>query len=128
MQDSPASVDHEREGIILELHGGEDPSEKIKQKAIVEFICSADTATDKKRGETSTNEDEDPPKDGDDMSGEEVGDGHGGTLKYYSWEMEGPVKVLRLQWTTKYACDDAKDSDSGSSSGHWGFFTWLIIM
>jgi hypothetical protein len=35
------------------------------------------------------------------------------------------VKTLRLEWRTKYACEDAPAPDGGS---HWGFFTWFIIM
>jgi hypothetical protein len=37
------------------------------------------------------------------------------------------VQTLRLEWRTKYACEDAPADDSNSSS-HWGFFTWFIIM
>ncbi|KAF1996364.1 hypothetical protein P154DRAFT_416157, partial [Amniculicola lignicola CBS 123094] len=37
------------------------------------------------------------------------------------------VKVLRLEWRTKWACKNApRDADNGSS--HWGFFTWFIII
>jgi len=138
MQDSPSSVDHEREGIILELNGGKDPSENIRQKAIIEFICSAEENSDVRRRDGISNradekkdddeDDTDDDKDEGDKSAEETSDEHGGKLKYYSWEMEGDMKVLRLQWFTKYACEDVKDPDDKSGSGRWGFFTWLIIV
>ncbi|KAF2714867.1 hypothetical protein K504DRAFT_12636 [Pleomassaria siparia CBS 279.74] len=36
------------------------------------------------------------------------------------------VRTLRLQWRTKYACEDTPSEGPGSSS--WGFFTWFIII
>lgn len=33
---------------------------------------------------------------------------------------------LRLDWRTKYACDNFEEK--GEASKSWGFFTWLIIM
>jgi hypothetical protein len=38
---------------------------------------------------------------------------------------EVKVQTLRLQWRTKYACEDAPPVDGGS---HWGFFGWFFIM
>ena len=35
--------------------------------------------------------------------------------------------VLRIRWKTVHACENNVDKDS-SRSGHWGFFTWFIIM
>lgn len=126
-----ASSDQKREGLQLEMHGGE--YQKQKQKAVVEFLCQNEASdkfrreqkdADVKEGEEGS-EDED---DDDDKDGQIVEDGHGGTLQYKSWGIEGGTKVLRLDWQTKYACEDSSSSSDSSKSGHWGFFTWFIIM
>ena len=36
--------------------------------------------------------------------------------------------VLKLDWLTRYACDDYLSGKKGDSSGAWGFFTWFIVM
>lgn len=37
--------------------------------------------------------------------------------------------VLKLDWKTRYACDTyLRDHEEEKAGGHWGFFTWLIIM
>lgn len=92
-----------------------------KQKAIVEFICIRQSEERRTMYGVSTAEDED-------RSGEETDDEHGGKIKILSWLDEEEAKVLRLQWDTQYACEDAKDGGGSSSSGHWGFFTWFILM
>ena len=128
MKSSSSSADREREGIRLQIGGGKDEDGK-KQKAIIEFLCSPNHKY------------EDPPKDtpevfaaeddeeGDGEQGsEEVDDEHGGRIKILSWNDEDEFKVLRLKWTTQYACEDAKDRGDNESAGHWGFFTWFILM
>ena len=128
MKSSASSADREREGIRLQIGGGKDKDGK-KQKAIIEFLCSPNHKY------------EDPPKDtpkfftaedeeeGDgEQGGGEVDDEHGGKIKILSWDDEDKVKVLRLEWTTQYACEDAKDRGDSESGGHWGFFTWFILM
>ena len=122
---SASSEDREKEGLRLEMGGGK--FENRKQKAIIEFLCLPD------RNDGVTRRDEildayDEDEKGDDDSGEETDDEHGGKLKLHSWKDEEDVKVLRLDWYTQYACEDAKDSGEVSNSGHWGFFTWFIIM
>lgn len=145
LKTSASNADREKEGLRLEMNGGK--FEKVKQKAIIEFICKPDAEDERKRRrdelhssntEERRDKDEDKDEDADDgdddeeedRSGEVTDDGHGGKLKYISWEPENDqTRVLRLQWDTKYACEDAKSSnDAKSSSGHWGFFTWFIIM
>lgn len=66
---------------------------------------------------------------------EENGDGEeedDASLKFLSYKSEGEGKnaidVLRLNWRTKYACEDEIEKTPTSSSNHWGFFTWFIIM
>jgi hypothetical protein len=51
------------------------------------------------------------------------------SLRFCGYDIEdGPkdkkIRTLRLEWRTKYACENVND-DGGS---HWGFFTWFIIM
>ena len=146
LKTSASNSDREKEGLRLEMSGPK--FEKVKQKAIIEFICKPDTDYDRKRRRSGSDffgvdnkaadEDKDPNEgadDGDDdeeedKSGEITDDGHGGKLKYISWDTEkDQTRVLRLQWDTKYVCEDAENlDDDKSSSGHWGIFTWFIIM
>ena len=111
--DSPA--DRKKEGVRLEVHGGK--YEGKKQKAFIDFICIP-----KQEGERILDDDD------KDRSGEEVDDEHGGNIKFMSWEDEGDAKALRLEWHTSYACEDAVAGNDRSSGGHWGFFTWFILM
>ena len=116
--DSPS--DREKEGVRLEVNGGNHRGKK--QKAFIEFICppkSEDKARD--LGYYHVAEEVD-------RSGKEVDDEHGGKIKFMSWEDEGDAKTLRLEWQTQYACEDAVESNDRSSGGHWGFFTWFILM
>ena len=115
MKSSESSADREREGIRLQIGGGRYDGED--QKAIVEFLCDA-----KKEDKISTAKNEEDHK-----YGNAVDDEHGGTIEILSWDDEDDAKVLRLEWNTPYACEDAKDGDS-SSGGGWGFFTWFILM
>lgn len=127
--DSPP--DREKEGLRLTMNGGKytENHKTVKQKAVVNFYCLPDGKTDetlRRRDEILAADDDDD--DGGDRSGEEVDDEHGGRIKLISWDMVEDIRVLSLEWHTKYACADAKDPEGGSSSGHWGFFTWFIIM
>lgn len=119
--DSPA--DREKEGVRLSIGGGKH--DKKDQKAFIDFICIP-KAEERRRelgNYLTTEEDEEV-----DRSGEEVDDEHGGKIKFRSWEDEGDAKALRLEWHTQYACEDAVEGNNKPSSGHWGFFTWFIIM
>lgn len=147
MKSSASNADKQKEGIRLEMKGGKD-SDDQEQKAIVEFLCDSSTRDERRRDFLVADDEEDDGKAGDgDREGEEVDDEHGGKLRLISWEVEQGTKVLRLDWTTKYGCEDVKDGKDGSSSGHWGeylalqglfgwevltwslgFFTWFIIM
>ena len=121
--DSPA--DREKEGVRLSVGGGKYGNKK--QKAFVDFICirKAEERRRELNHRMTAAEDEKP-------TAEEVDDGHGGKISFRSWEDEGEAKALRLDWHTQYACEDAiegnQGSKGGSSKGHWGFFTWFILM
>ena len=146
LKSSASNADKQNEGVRLEMHGGQDDDGQ-KQKAIVEFLCDTNKVDDKKRHMlTAEDEEDDGTGEDEDKKGEEVDDEHGGKLKLVSWDVEGGTKVLRLDWTTKYGCEDVKNDGKGSSKGHWGeflelqaltqgvltsslgFFTWFIIM
>lgn len=136
LKTSSSASDREKEGFRLALHGPKYPEKNgQKQKAVIEFLC-LDKAQEKKaekRGMVAARKDDDAEDGEEDHSatGEIADDGHGGTVKYIDYSMVGESKVLSLEWRTKYACEDAAKKgrdDKASSSGHWGFFTWFIIM
>lgn len=136
--DSPS--DRQKEGLRLLLHGAKYPPTKSgkKQQAIIDFLCDRKEQDRRRQIPWITKSDEngedggDGNGDGDEGSnpadGREIDDGQGGKLKFLSYDEVEDVKVLSLEWTTKYACEDSSSGGSGTSSGHWGFFTWLIIM
>ena len=137
LKTSSSASDREKEGFRLTLHGPKYPEKNgVKQKAVIEFLCN-DKAEEKevvgKRGSVAAqkaDEDGDGEEEDHSATGEMADDGHGGTLKYHDYSMVGDSQVLSLEWQTKYACEDAgkRVDDEKKSSGHWGFFTWFIIM
>ena len=121
LKSSASHADKEKEGVRLEMHGGKD-SDGQKQKAIVEFLCDASANDDRRRHLLVAEEEDHKNGEDGDKEGEEVDDEHGGKLKFLSWDIEEGMKVLRLEWTTKYACENVKDDKTRSSDGHWGEF------
>lgn len=132
-------IDSDREGLLVKLSGGEyakDENQKKKKKAaaVIEFQCDRERSGleglqtgDEDEGTSSTQtvvrRDDDEGEDGGD-------DDDGRSLKFVSF---GPGDddnyILKLDWKTKYACDDyLKEKQEEEAGGHWGFFTWLIIM
>ncbi|KAL4940380.1 hypothetical protein BDV06DRAFT_20904 [Aspergillus oleicola] len=135
--------DSEKEGLRVKLSGGEYPVEGEKKKdagAVIEFLCDPDRS-----GLEGLVKEEEPKRlrareDGEDGDGENEGDGdedktpfNNGTVPDRSLQFKSFGKtdddtyVLRLDWKTRYACDNYLE-DHGSSSNHWGFFTWLIVI
>ena len=105
------------------------------QKAIVEFLCDRkDESGERRRARLARDESDDgekvadAPNDEERKKKEQVDDGEGGVLKFVSYKEVGEDDILSLEWRTKYACEDRTDDAGESSSGHWGFFTWFIIM
>ncbi|KAF2815750.1 uncharacterized protein BDZ99DRAFT_457715 [Mytilinidion resinicola] len=134
LRDSKSNHDTNMEGLRGELHGGKYPfagKKGIDQQAIVEFICDNDR-TGLEGDETDDSDKEEDDEDKVRRNDDEDGDSKKGrSLQFWKYEEEEQDKgkkvgVLRLQWRTKYACEDAK-AEPGSSSG-WGFFTWFIII
>lgn len=146
-----AGNSEEKEGVVVELHGGKYPDTRagIPQKAVVEFLCDRDWTGNEgfedagkalmsfgamsKRKEDDGDEDEPELPDLD----------KGKALQFVRYEMDtdNAIKILRLRWKTKFACEgaaSAPDKDKGDKGGSgddkepvskgWGFFTWLIIV
>lgn len=101
------------DGVKIEYHGGlyfVDPEDK-KQSAIVEYIC------DKEK--TGLEGQEREKKDKRDDKKEDK------SLRFVSYS----DNVLKLQWRTKQACEQAEGGgEDGSGGAHWGFFTWFVII
>ncbi|KAL5338457.1 autophagy-related protein 27 [Aspergillus crustosus] len=137
-------IDAEREGLRVRLSGGEYPVGDKKTKdagAVIDFECDPDKsgleglAENVKRLLRARAESEDG--NGDEKEGNEDGEDK---LPFYNGSNpdrslqfkgfgkgEGDTYVLELNWKTRYACDDYLKNRE-PSSGHWGFFTWLIIL
>jgi len=112
----------------LEMGGGrysEDDKKEQRQKAVVVFLC--DKGPEERRRGVSRRDDEEE-EGGEDHGKKKIDDGEGGTLSFLSYEVVGDEKVLSLEWHTKYACEGAEQGGGKSSGGHWGFFTWFVIM
>lgn len=65
-------------------------------------------------------------EDGTDQEGDSAN-----SLQFVSFESgeDEESYVLKLDWKTRYACDTyLRDHEVEKAGGHWGFFTWLIIM
>ncbi|KAF2431593.1 hypothetical protein EJ08DRAFT_648847 [Tothia fuscella] len=119
----------DQEGIRAELSGGRyplDDKKGKKQKAIIDFLCDKDV--DGTETETPDGKDEKEEK-----SPEKREEKNESPLVFKSYAEEKVPKsddmweILRLEWTTKYACEDSVDVDK-PVRGSWGFFTWFIII
>jgi hypothetical protein len=137
LKNSGSHADADKDGVRVILSGGTVPLQKggVKQKAVIEFIC------DPTRDGTETEMPAPGDVDGDDgdkesslrrrADDEEEEKPAKGPLVFMGYKTED-VKgedwgVLRLEWSTKYACEDAINEPVDGGAG-WGFFTWLIIM
>lgn len=137
-------TDSNAEGIDIELHGGRYNDRK--QKAVINLICdkkmTGNEGQDEEEGKQlllRRDGDEDD-KDGDDQNGGDDGprfrQDPNSALQFVSYgqvdEGKNRIDVLRLDWRTKYACEDSEnssdDDDDESKSAGWGFFTWFILM
>lgn len=143
LRDSKSNSDASREGLRVELHGGrfpfDDKKSGVDQRAIIEFVCDAEREGDE-GAEKDDKEKEDDEKDGDDKKEEKLRrrepeskgkcEDSDASLRFCGYDLEDvgkdkKARTLRLEWRTKYACENAPAPDGGS---HWGFFTWFIIM
>lgn len=108
-----------KEGLRVTLNGG--LYDKVKQQAVVEFICDSDRTGLEGEEETKKSEEEKKKEK---------------SLKFVSYDTDDKeLHVLRLEWKTKYACEGVGGEDPPSppppppdQGSSWGFFTWFIIM
>ena len=116
-------TDSSEDGLQLELWGKKYGGSM--QKAVIHLQC------DPKRTGNDDAEDEDDNKRA--AADEDDNKDTGRDLQYVSYgdveTRDGIMKVLRLNWRTKYACENYKDgNDSVDASEGWGFFTWFVLM
>jgi autophagy-related protein 27 len=120
------NLDSKEEGLQLELFGKKYGG--MMQKAVIHLQCDAKrTGNDgtEKEDDDKRIRDEDDEDDGDEKDNRR-------DLQFVSYgdvtQDNGVImKVLRLNWRTKYACEDYKAAP-GDASSSWGFFTWFILM
>ncbi|KIY02461.1 uncharacterized protein Z520_02600 [Fonsecaea multimorphosa CBS 102226] len=126
--------DANSDGLQIELNGGN--YNHMKQKAVVQLTCDKDrTGNEEKRKRSRKqkkrdDDGEDSDKDKD-KNKDEVEQPSTSSLEFVSYgQVEGKdkVEVLRLNWRTKYACEDYADSDEATRKSGWGFFTWFILI
>ncbi|KAI9730060.1 MAG: hypothetical protein M1834_006052 [Cirrosporium novae-zelandiae] len=151
LKSSNSHADTDKEGVRLELHGGQYPFDEptaVEQKAVIEFLCD-ESRTGLEDEDKKEKRRDDKEEDGDDEDGEGEGDDDDEdsgpknpptyddgrnpdrSLRFISYQPEDKADVLRLEWRTKYACESALDNDPSSGNNdesHWGVFTWFIIV
>lgn len=150
LRNSKSNADGGRDGLRAILNGGRLPFDDKKtgtdQRAIIEFVCDKERegleGGEKEGGDLEDDKDSDKKDDDkkEDKLGrrEESGSGkdkgkcedNDHSLRFCGYQVEDEgkdhkVRTLRLEWRTKYACEDAPPVDGGS---HWGFFGWFFIM
>ncbi|KAL4984647.1 autophagy-related protein 27 [Aspergillus falconensis] len=133
--------DSEKEGLRVKLSGGgeyTEPGTKKKKNAgaVIEFECDPGRSgleglikEDSKRLLRAREEGQDEG-DGNGVDKEPFHDGSDPdrSLQFKSFgKADDDTYVLSLNWKTRYACDHYTE-DYGSSSSHWGLFTWLIVI
>lgn len=150
LKGSDSNADANKEGLRLEMNGGMHGS--IKQKALIEFICDrnktgleglparrsvmrSEPRADNGSDDGDNGEEGGKKEDGSEKEGDGAQHGESSALELVSYLQSAnsdgeEVGVLRLEWRTKYACEDIKETDPAPSKGKggWGFFTWFIIM
>ncbi|KAG8630501.1 hypothetical protein KVT40_002120 [Elsinoe batatas] len=131
MKGSASNADNEKEGLRVELNGGKYAGKS--QKAVVELVCDKERTGNEEVGAVvlrgvgrREDGDEDKGKEGE---GKEDGDKEKErSLRFVGYPGSADdVEVLRLDWRTKYACENFED-DEEKASGGWGFFSWLFLI
>ncbi len=109
----------------------EDRKNGRKQKAVIEFICDERRTglEGEEDGDKRRRRDEDEEKGQESREDDDDEEKEKRSLRFLSYGAVDDIDVLRLEWLTKYACEDAQRGGSDENgSRHWGFFTWFIIM
>lgn len=116
------AIDENLQGVRVELGGGEYKGDHNDAKAKdasaqIDFQCDPDRS-----GLEGLSTRDDPMKRRDESDSTRAR-----SLKFKSFDLtEDDKYLLKLEWKTRYACDDYQRGKNGSS--HWGFFTWMIII
>ncbi|CAG8152909.1 unnamed protein product [Penicillium olsonii] len=123
------TIDPETEGLRVKLTGGSYKGDANDQKpktagAIIDFQCDHERSgleglyTLVEPKQRRRREEEAAPKT------------NTSSLQFKSFgPSDDDTYILRLDWRTKYACDNYEEENgSPSSSKSWGFFTWLIVI
>lgn len=119
-----SEIDENKQGLRIKMTGGEYRSgidaKAKKAGAIIDFQCDPDRS-----GLEGVSTTEDEPVDGKRRRDEEA---PASSLQFKSFGPDADdLYTLKLDWRTRYACDDYQRGKSDGSS-HWGFFTWALIM
>jgi hypothetical protein len=133
-------IDPETEGLRVKLEGGLYKGDLNDQKpkkaaAVIDFQCDHErsgleglrTIPDSETKERRRRADE----GGAVPSGNSTsGNSSSASLQFKSFApSDDGTYILRLDWRTKYACDEfEKEKGDTPGSRSWGFFTWLIII
>jgi len=136
LKTSDSHADSGKEGLRVVLNGG--MYRKKPQQAIVEFICDPNKTgleglKKEEEGKEKRKREEKKEEEGDDKEPERKDPKEGESpeeqsLEFVDYNTEGDKGVLRLKWTTKYACETLEKDPGADQGNHWGFFTWFIIM
>ena len=122
-------IDPDREGLMVRLAGGQYIDENKAKKdaaAVIEFQC--DHTRSGLEGLDTTDESDQEAEEKRLRAREEIS-ARTPSLQFKSFgPSDNNSYVLKLDWLTRYACDDYLSGKKGDSSGAWGFFTWFIVM
>jgi len=113
--------DTNADGLQIELNGGY--YNHMKQRAVVQLQCDKDRVGDEEKRKRDADDD----ADDDDENEETPVESSLSFVSYGKVEGKEQMEVVRLNWRTKYACEDYADSDQARKTG-WGFFTWFILI
>ncbi|KAJ5586475.1 Autophagy-related protein 27 [Penicillium hetheringtonii] len=126
-------IDPEIEGLRLRIAGGSWKGEHNDQKtkdaaAMIDFKCNPDRSGLEGIGTKEAQSVEEKEVAGKRRRAEGDEEKTEQSLQYKSFGPDDDgVYVLKLEWQTRYACDDYQRGKEASSN-HWGFFTWLLII
>ncbi|PNS18246.1 Autophagy-related protein 27 [Sphaceloma murrayae] len=130
LRNSASNGDSGKEGVRVEFNGGKYPNTRggRVQRAVVELVCDKERTGLEQMAwrEGMVLRREDGEGEGDKKEEEEEGKG---SLRFVSYKEEGEdMDVLRLDWRTKYACEDVPKEEGANGTSGWGFFTWLFVV
>jgi len=119
--------DSNSDGLQIEFNGGS--YNNMKQRAVINLQCDKSRTGNEARRKMKRADDGGDKKKGDDDKVEVPSNSSLQFVSYGQTEGKDKMEVLRLNWLTKYACEDYADSDEATEKKTgWGFFTWFILI